>query len=172
MKARRGRWSRRLSERGSFQGQARLCKREFPTDTHRFHLQRLGSGVRLTFLQVTMDHRRPLLHAKRLTSRNASLQSPLSSPAKRFSPTRFIRRDIAAPSSITFASADKCYSRVQLRSAILNNGSGGRDVITSEPPRPPSQSCPKCTNTSPKTNDTKLPSFSSQANARMKSLPS
>ena len=97
---------------------------------------------------------------------DCTLEPSLPSDLATASGTPLCRQPDAPPSAPTGrpasrqkASAD-ANARVQLRSAILNNRSGGRDVITSEPPGPSGKSCLECANTSPETNDTKLPSFS------------
>ena len=79
------------------------------------------------------------------------------------------------------AVAERCLRRHGLccRSPVLlgassnlkcnfENRKGGRDEITSEPPRPPSQSCLECTNISPKTNDTKSPYYGRLESGRTK----
>lgn len=64
-----------------------------------------------------------------------------------------------SPASRQKESAD-ADARVQLRNAVLSDRSDGRDVITSEPSGLPGQSCLECTDTLPKTNDTKSLTFS------------
>lgn len=74
-------------------------------------LRRQGSGTLPEELSSASIDRFPrLLHAKRLTSRQAFLQSPKPLPVRRFSPARFIRRNDAALSSTASASVDKRYS--------------------------------------------------------------